>query len=56
MKIIFAGTPDFAATHLKKLIDENAADICAVYTQPDRPKVRGHHLTPSPVKEIAQAA
>lgn len=55
MKIIFAGTPDFAATHLKKLIDENAADICAVYTQPDRPKGRGHHHTPSPVKEIAQA-
>lgn len=52
MNIIFAGTPDFAATHLKKLID-NGNTIIAVYTQPDRPKGRGHQLACSPVKEIA---
>ena len=55
MKILFAGTPDFAAVHLQKLIDCNA-DICAVLTQPDRPKGRGHHLAPSPVKETALKA
>lgn len=55
MKIIFAGTPDFAAVHLQKLIDSKA-DICAVLTQPDRPKGRGHHLAPSPVKEVALQA
>ena len=55
MKIIFAGTPDFAAVHLQKLIDSKA-DICAVLTQPDRPKGRGHHPAPSPVKETALQA
>ena len=52
MKIIFAGTPDFAASHLPALIDAGL-DVCAVYTQPDRPRGRGHKLLPSPVKEIA---
>ena len=51
-KIIFAGTPDFAAVHLKALIDAGIVP-CAVYTQPDRPAGRGHKLTPSPVKELA---
>ena len=51
-KIIFAGTPDFAAVHLKALIDAGIIP-CAVYTQPDRPAGRGHKLTPSPVKELA---
>ena len=51
-KIIFAGTPDFAAAHLKALIDAGIIP-CAVYTQPDRPAGRGHKLTPSPVKELA---
>ena len=51
-KIIFAGTPDFAAVHLKALIDAEIIP-CAVYTQPDRPAGRGHKLTPSPVKELA---
>ena len=36
LKIIFAGTPDFASTALQKLIDEHY-EIIAVYTQPDRP-------------------
>lgn len=51
-KIIFAGTPDFAAEHLKALIEANF-NIIAVYTQPDRPAGRGHKLTPSPVKAVA---
>lgn len=52
MKIIFAGTPDFAAVALKALID-SPHDIIAVYTQPDRPSGRGLKLTPSPVKTLA---
>ncbi|MGN1281973.1 MAG: methionyl-tRNA formyltransferase [Succinivibrio sp.] len=51
-RIIFAGTPDFAATHLQKLLDTGIIPV-AVYTQPDRPAGRGHRLTPSPVKKIA---
>lgn len=51
-KIIFAGTPDFAAMHLQALLDKGV-NIVAVYTQPDRPAGRGHKLTPSPVKELA---
>lgn len=51
-RIIFAGTPDFAAQHLKALLDAKF-NIVAVYTQPDRPAGRGHKLTPSPVKALA---
>lgn len=51
-KIIFCGTPDFAAVHLKALIDNNIIPV-AVYTQPDRKAGRGHKLTPSPVKTLA---
>lgn len=51
MKIIFAGTPDFAASHLEALISQH--DIVAVYTQPDRPAGRGKKLTASPVKILA---
>lgn len=51
-RIIFAGTPDFAAQHLKALLD-TPYEIVAVYTQPDRPAGRGHKLTPSPVKSLA---
>lgn len=51
-RIIFAGTPDFAAVHLKALLEANF-EIVAVYTQPDRPAGRGHKLTPSPVKSLA---
>lgn len=53
MKIIFAGTPVFAERHLRALIDSRH-DICAVYTQPDRPAGRGKKLSPSPVKVLAQ--
>lgn len=52
MRIIFAGTPDFAAETLKVLL-QTEHDICAVYTQPDRPSGRGRKLTPSPVKQLA---
>ena len=51
-KIIFAGTPDFAASHLQALID-SGFDVVAVYTQPDRPAGRGRKLQASPVKQIA---
>jgi methionyl-tRNA formyltransferase len=52
MRIIFAGTPDFAAESLKALL-HSGHDICAIYTQPDRPAGRGRKLTPSPVKQVA---
>lgn len=52
MRIVFMGTPDFAAASLNKLIDGNF-DVIGVYTQPDRPKGRGMTTEFSPVKEIA---
>lgn len=52
LRVVFAGTPDFAAIHLKALI-EAGTDLVAVYTQPDRPAGRGKKLTPSPVKALA---
>lgn len=52
MRIIFAGTPDFAARHLEALI-KAGHDIVAVYTQPDRPAGRGKKLQPSAVKTLA---
>jgi methionyl-tRNA formyltransferase len=54
LKIIFAGTPEFAATHLQALLDSEH-EIVAVYTQPDRPAGRGRKLTASPVKALALA-
>jgi len=52
LKIIFAGTPDFAAVALQSLLDSQH-EIIAVYTQPDRPAGRGRKLTASPVKALA---
>lgn len=54
LKIIFAGTPEFAASTLSALL---AAEhqVVAVYTQPDRPAGRGRRLQPGPVKVVAQA-
>ena len=52
MRIVFMGTPDIAATCLKKLLQENM-QIVGVYTQPDRPKGRGMKMQFSPVKEVA---
>jgi len=51
--IIFMGTPYFAASSLKGLIDEGLDVVLAVVTQPDRPKGRGRNIMPSPVKELA---
>ena len=56
MKIIFAGTPDFAATALKALLDAGPKagfTVVAAYTQPDRPAGRGMKLTASAVKTLA---
>ena len=56
LRIIFAGTPDFAATALNALIknqNDLNVDVVAVYTQPDRPAGRGRQLKASPVKELA---
>jgi methionyl-tRNA formyltransferase len=55
MKIIFAGTPEFAVPSLQALLD-SPYQVCAVYTQPDRPAGRGRKLTASPVKELALTA
>ena len=52
LRIVFAGTPEFAAEHLKALLD-SPYQIVAVYTQPDRPAGRGQKLMPSPVKQLA---
>lgn len=52
MKIVFAGTPEFAAVALKALHDAGQ-DIALVLTQPDRPAGRGMRLKPSPVKTLA---
>ena len=54
-RVIFAGTPEFAAAHLDAVIAAGH-DVCAVLTQPDRPAGRGKQLQPSAVKRRAQAA
>jgi methionyl-tRNA formyltransferase len=54
MKVIFAGTPDFAVVALKALI-QSSHQVLAVYTQPDKPAGRGLKMTISPVKECAKA-
>lgn len=52
MRILFMGTPEFAVASLKRLM-EDGHQVCGVFTQPDKPKNRGHKLTFSPVKEYA---
>lgn len=52
MRIVFAGTPDFAATALKALLAAGHT-VVGVYSQPDRPAGRGRKLMPSPVKQVA---
>ena len=52
MRVVFMGTPDIAATCLKKII-EDGMDVVAVYTQPARPKGRGMKMVFSAVKEVA---
>jgi methionyl-tRNA formyltransferase len=53
LKIVFAGTPEFAAIHLQALINSHH-EIIAVYSQPDRPAGRGNKLQASAVKQLAQ--
>lgn len=56
LRVIFAGTPEFAKVALQALIDQQSElniDIVAVYTQPDRKAGRGQKLTASPVKQLA---
>ncbi len=53
LRIVFAGTPEFAAESLKALLQQGEHDVIAVYTQPDRPAGRGRELKASPVKELA---
>jgi len=52
LRIIFAGTPDFAARHLQALLNSEH-QVVAVYSQPDRPAGRGQQLQASPVKQLA---
>ncbi len=51
MRLVFAGTPDFAVPSL--VAAASRQEVVAVYTQPDRPAGRGRTLTPSPVKRAA---
>ncbi len=52
MRVVFMGTPDFAAASLSELL-EQGFDVVGVFTQPDKPKGRGMETGFSPVKEIA---
>ena len=53
MRVVFLGTPEFAAVSLRALLD-NGYDVCGVFTQPDRPSGRGNKLKASPVKTLAE--
>lgn len=55
MRIVFMGTPDFAAASLQKLLEEDF-EVIGVFTQPDKPKGRGMELAFSPVKQLALSA
>lgn len=54
MKIVYMGTPEIAVPSLQFLA-ESTHDVATVFTQPDRPKGRGHHTVPTPVKAAASA-
>jgi len=49
LRIVFAGTPEFAAAHLEALI-AGGFEVVSAYSQPDRPSGRGKKLVPTPVK------
>jgi methionyl-tRNA formyltransferase len=55
LRVLFAGTPEFASAHLRALLAWSGCEVIAVYTQPDRPAGRGKQLQPSPVKQVALA-
>lgn len=52
MRLVFMGTPEFAVPCLEHIL-QAGHQVCAVYTQPDKPKGRGYTLTPPPVKQCA---
>ena len=52
MRVVFMGTPDFAAASLRRILDDGF-EVVGVFTQPDKPKGRGMELSFSPVKELA---
>lgn len=56
MRVVFAGTPEFAVEHLQALIEHPQIEVVAVVTQPDRPGKRGKKLIASPVKHCALKA
>jgi methionyl-tRNA formyltransferase len=53
LKIVFAGTPEFAKAMLQGILDSNH-EVVLVLTQPDRPSGRGLKIHPSPVKELCR--
>ncbi|HET8816770.1 MAG TPA: methionyl-tRNA formyltransferase [Pseudidiomarina sp.] len=53
MRVLFAGTPEFAAEHLRVLLSTSTVEVVGVYTQPDRPAGRGNKLHASAVKQLA---
>lgn len=55
MRIVFAGTPEFAVAPLKALLGNSGHEVCAVYCQPDRPTGRGRKMVHGPVKALALA-
>lgn len=55
VRICFLGTPEFAVTSLRKILEDDHFEVVGVVTQPDRPAGRKLQLTPSPVKVLAQA-
>ncbi len=56
MRLVFCGTPEFAVPSLKHLLEQSDFAIAAVFTQPDRPRGRGHEVALSPVKQLAVEA
>lgn len=54
VRVVFMGTPEFAAVSLRRLLNDSHYEIVGVVTQPDRPAGRKLQLTPSPVKLLAQ--
>lgn len=55
LRIVFAGTPEFAASHLQAILQQGVHEVIGVYSQPDRPAGRGQKLVASPVKQLALA-
>jgi len=53
MKIVFMGTPDFAVTSLKALVESGSCEVVAVITAPDKPSGRGLVMNETPVKKYA---